>query len=112
LDPGDFTEKLILDTYDARVFYEPDVSGLLIKVLRKDDCIFDVGANCGYFTSLAAALVGPRGHVLAIEPAPGCVARLKANVARNAVGNVSIVEKVATNRSGEITFHINRDNSG
>lgn len=112
LDPADFTQKLILDNYDARVFYEADVSGLMIKVLRKGDVVFDVGANCGYYACLASALVGAGGHVVAIEPAPDCVARLKANIALSGTRNVVVVEKVATNHAGQSTFHINRDNSG
>jgi len=109
---GDFTEKLILDTFDARVFYEADVSGLMIKVLRKGDVVFDVGAKLRLLHLACFGFSGASGHVLAIEPAPDCVLRLKANVARNGAGNVGIVEKVATDRAGETTFHVNRDNSG
>jgi len=112
LDPSDFTEKTILDHYNAQSFYESDVSMLLINVLRAGDVVFDIGANCGYFSVFAASLVGPRGHVVAIEAAPSCVERLKSNIARNALANVSVVDKVAAERAGEMTFHLNRDNSG
>jgi len=112
LDPSDFTEKMILDHHTARSFYEPDVSTLMLTVLRAGDVVFDVGANCGYFSALAGALVGPSGHVVAVEAAPSCVKRLKANVERNRFAHVSIVEKVATEAVGEATFHLNRDNSG
>src|ERR1700682_3231224 len=66
LDASDFTEKAILDNYNARSFYESDVSMLMINVLRSGDVVFDVGANCGYFSVLAASLVGPRGRVVAM----------------------------------------------
>jgi FkbM family methyltransferase len=112
LDASDFTEKAILDNYNARSFYESDVSMLMLNVLRSGDVVFDVGANCGYFSVLAASLVGPRGHVMAMEPAPSCLARLKANLQRNALANVSVVEKVVTDRAGETIFHLNRDNNG
>jgi len=104
---ADFTEKAILDNYNARSFYESDVSMLMINVLRSGDVVFDVGANCGYFSVLAASLVGPSGHVVAMEPAPSCLARLKANLQRNAFANVSVVEKVVTEHAGEEIFHLN-----
>jgi FkbM family methyltransferase len=112
LDPADFTEKAILDYYGARSFYEPDVSMLLIQVLRAGDVVFDVGANCGYFSVLAGALVGRGGQVVALEAAPACIERLKVNVARNAFHHLDIVAKAASNRVGETVFHLNRDNSG
>ena len=112
LDPSDLTEKLILDHYDAKQFYEPDVSRLMLQVLRKGDVVFDVGANCGYFTLLAATLVGATGRVVAIEPAPACIARLEANLRRNTFSNVVVVERVAAAQSGEVQFYLNSDNSG
>src|SRR4051812_16417079 len=112
LDPGDFTEKAILDNYAARSFYEPDVSTLMTQVLRAGDVVFDVGANCGYFSVLAAALVGPKGRVVSMEAAPYCLNRLAANLARNRFQQVDVVAKAASNRAGEAIFHINRDNSG
>jgi len=112
LDIADATQKHILDFYDAGNLYEPDISRLMINVLKKGDVVFDVGANCGYFSVLAASLVGPRGHIVAMEPAPSCLARLKANLQRNTLANVSVVEKVVTDRAGEAIFHLNRDNSG
>jgi FkbM family methyltransferase len=84
----------------------------MIRVLQPGDVVFDVGANCGYFSILAASLVGPRGHVVAMEPAPSCLARLKGNVERNGLINISVVEKVVTDRVGDTSFHLNRDNSG
>jgi FkbM family methyltransferase len=112
LDPADFTERLILKSYAARNLYEPGLAMLMLTVLKRGDVVFDVGANCGYFSILAGAIVGSRGHVVAIEPAPTCVARLKANLALNGFDHISVVEKVATDFEGEIMFHLNRDNSG
>jgi len=112
LDPADLTEKGILDYYDARNFYEPDVSRLMLQVLRKGDIVVDVGANCGYFTLLAASLVGPSGTVVSIEPAPACVKRLEANLRRNALANVIVLDRVAAAQTGEVTFYLNSDNSG
>jgi FkbM family methyltransferase len=50
--------------------------------------VVDGGAHVGYFTCQAARLVGPRGIVLAFEPAPRNLQLLQANVWRNGFGNV------------------------
>ncbi len=112
LDPSDFTEKAILDHFNARSFYEPDVSTLMIQVLRAGDVVFDVGANCGYFSAFAGTLVGPNGRVVALEAAPRCLERLRVNLVRNGFRHVDVVAKAAGNRIGEAVFHLNRDNSG
>jgi FkbM family methyltransferase len=112
LDASDLTEKLILSHYDAGQFYEPDISRLMLQVLRKGDAVFDVGANCGYFTLLAATLVGPSGKVIAIEPAPACIERLEANIRRNALSNVVVLDRVAAANEGDVKFFFNSDNSG
>jgi FkbM family methyltransferase len=112
LDPGDLTEKTILDFYNSRVFYEPEVAGLMVNILKSGDVVIDVGANCGFFTALAGTLIGPRGHVMAFEPAAACVTRMRANLDRNGLANVSIIDRVATAQSGETRFYLNSDNSG
>lgn len=53
--------------------------------LRPGSVFFDVGANVGFFALLAARAVGPRGHVVAVEPMPGNVAALRRNLERNHV---------------------------
>jgi FkbM family methyltransferase len=112
LDTNDPTEKAMLDCSDARVLYEADVAGLMINVLRLGDVAVDVGANCGFFTILAATLVGSSGHVVAIEPSPACLARLQINLALNGLTNVTVVDRVATEHSGEARFYLCSDNSG
>lgn len=48
--------------------YEPHVTGELRRLLKAGMVFVDVGANIGYFTMLAASLVGPGGKVIAFEP--------------------------------------------
>jgi len=94
LDGGDFTEKLILDTFRCPCLLRGRRFRAHDQGAEKGDCRFRRRRELRLLTSLASALVGASGHVLAIEPAPDCVLRLKANVARNGAGNVGIVEKV------------------
>jgi len=49
--------------------FEPEETAILRKALRPGMTFVDVGANCGYFTALASALVGEEGRVVSFEPA-------------------------------------------
>jgi FkbM family methyltransferase len=40
------------------------------KFLRRGDVFFDIGANIGYLSAIAAGLVGPQGQVHCFEPVP------------------------------------------
>jgi FkbM family methyltransferase len=50
--------------------YELDIQAALKRELRAGDTFFDVGANAGFFTLVAAKLVGPSGRCVAFEPIP------------------------------------------
>jgi hypothetical protein len=56
--------------------YEKGVTDAIITALRAGDVFLDVGANIGYFSTLAARLVGPSGRVIAFEPHAGARAAL------------------------------------
>lgn len=60
----------------------------------------DVGANAGYFALLGARRVGRQGRILAVEPHPTSVRRLKRHLEINRVSNVSVVEAAAGDRTG------------
>ena len=46
------------------------------KILRPGDIFFDVGANIGYLSAVAAGLVGTDGEIHSFEPVPAYFARL------------------------------------
>jgi FkbM family methyltransferase len=65
----------------------------------------DVGAHIGYFTLIAADIVGPKGRVIAFEPDPRNASILTANV--NSAGKddmVKIVRAAVGAKSGTILF--------
>ena len=59
--------------------YEAPMTKLLQTVLQKSDTFVDIGGNEGYFSVLAASLVGQNGKVFCIEPQ----SRLKPVILRN-----------------------------
>jgi FkbM family methyltransferase len=63
--------------------YEIEIVALLRDLLRPGDTFVDVGANIGYLSCVAAGSVGPAGHVISFEPAPGCFRHLQATRAAN-----------------------------
>lgn len=105
-------EKTIASYLRSGRYYEPDVSLALTRLIREGDSVVDVGANVGFFTVLLGALTGPSGRVLSIEPGAHNLSRLKANLALNGFGHVSVLEQPVTDKEGEVTFFINSDDSG
>jgi FkbM family methyltransferase len=55
--------------------------------IRPGDVVYDVGANVGVYTLLAAHRVGPAGRVYAFEPHAATTATLLENVTLNGLGD-------------------------
>jgi FkbM family methyltransferase len=88
----------------ARGDMEPAVQNALADHLRPGDVFYDLGANIGFYTLLAARAVGARGKVFSFEPDFENARRLERNVARNGFANVSIIEAGVWSSSGERNF--------
>ena len=110
-----FGAKLLVDTTDVVLapwllsdgLWEAQVTDWLQQILKPGHVFVDVGANIGYFTVLGGRLVGPSGHVVAVEAHP----RLAALVQRNAVMNgiypwVTTHEAAAWSTSTSLPFHV------
>ncbi|HEV2499371.1 MAG TPA: FkbM family methyltransferase [Terriglobia bacterium] len=63
--------------------WEHGVTTFLLDLIKPDMTVVDVGANIGYFTLLAASLVGEKGIVYAFEPNPANFKLLQKNVIAN-----------------------------
>ncbi len=50
--------------------YERGTTKLLIKLLKTKRCVFDIGANVGYYSLLIASLLEGKGEVYVFEPWP------------------------------------------
>lgn len=56
--------------------YEDRFRRELLSSIRSGDCVWDVGANVGFYTTRMANLVGQEGCVVAFEPSPANLASL------------------------------------
>lgn len=77
-------------TIISQKVYEPHLTSLLRKTLRPGMVFVDIGANLGYFTLLAAKIVGNTGHVFAFEPSEYNYKYLLYNTKLNNFDNVDI----------------------
>jgi FkbM family methyltransferase len=71
--------------------YEPHITRHMKHALAPGMFFLDVGANIGYFTLLAAHLVGCQGKVFAVEPYQYNVKLLYLSAQRNGFENVEIL---------------------
>lgn len=80
--------------------YEAPVAHALTENLRQGGVFYDIGANIGYFTMLAARQVGPVGRVCAFEPVARNAAAIVRSARLNGFGNIDVFEKAAGARGG------------
>jgi FkbM family methyltransferase len=71
--------------------FEPNEFAFLRRTLRPGMTFVDIGANEGLFTLFAARRVGGSGRVIAVEPSDRERRILERNLARNGLGNVTVV---------------------
>jgi FkbM family methyltransferase len=83
---------------------EPEVQAALGKYLRPGMSVYDIGANIGFFSLLAARLVGAAGRVTAFEADPEIAARLRENVERNKDAPISVEEKAVWSSANPVFF--------
>ena len=85
--------------------YEPEVTRMVEGLLKPGDIFVDVGANLGYFTLLAAPIVGHDGHVYAVEPNDLNVKLLESSIRANGFGNISVMQVGASERIETLLLH-------
>ncbi|MEU4234335.1 FkbM family methyltransferase [Nonomuraea sp. NPDC026600] len=86
--------------------WEPHLTAWLRRRLHPGDTFIDVGANIGYFTVLASRLVGPSGHVVAIEACPQFHQALTQNLRANRCGNVRSLNTAVYDTATCLTFYL------
>ncbi len=70
--------------------HEPHVTEAVRNILKPGMVAVDIGANIGYFTLLAASIVGPAGRVYAFEPNPSNCALIQLSAEVNHFEHVEL----------------------
>lgn len=72
--------------------------------IRPAAVVYDIGANVGFYTILAADLVGPAGRVYAFEPLGRNVDYIRRHAALNRFENIEVFEAAVADQGGEAFF--------
>jgi FkbM family methyltransferase len=86
-----------------------DVQRALQTVVRSGHVVYDVGANVGFFTVIAARLVGPSGKIVAFEPLEENFNLLRRNAQLNGFLNVIASDCALADRDGSAEFLLSKD---
>lgn len=100
-----FGSDLSLAIYVGGAF-EPNEFTVLDRILEPGGTFIDIGANEGVYSLYAAARVGRKGRVVAVEPSPREIASLRANLSLNPRLHVSVVEAAVAETNGWADFHV------
>jgi FkbM family methyltransferase len=88
--------------------YERNETRYIKTILKPGMTVVDVGAHIGYYTTIAARIVGPAGRVHAFEPRPENVAVLRQNAAL--FGETVVVHEAAvSDLSGRGRLYLDAD---
>ncbi len=83
---------------------EPGIQEQFRKYLEPGDCFYDVGAHIGFYSLVAARLVGERGCVVAFEPDSANATVLEENVLKNGFSQVEVVGAAVWSHNGRVVF--------
>jgi len=94
---GSFLHECWLGTYES------DFQNRLVKEIKIGTVFYDIGANVGFYSLLAAKLVGS-GSVYAFEPLPANVKYLRKHLQLNGIDNVKPIEMAISDSCGPVSF--------
>lgn len=92
--------------------YEPGTTRTFQKTVKPGMVVIDVGAHVGYYSLLAASLVGPTGRIYAFEPEDENHRLLKKNIELNGYENIIVTKIAISDTVGNSSLHRTALDSG
>ncbi len=105
-NPTSYVAKRVF--WDGMKGFEDGVTRVFVDLIKDADVFFDVGANIGYYSLLAAAL-NPKLKIFSFEPVPGPHKYLRDNAVLNHFENITPVQTAVSDRDGEIEFYFSKN---
>jgi len=93
-------------------YHELHITELFRKLMRKGMVIIDLGANIGWYSLLAAAVLGDHGIIIAYEPEPNNFALLSKSIEINNFRSIRAFQCCVSNIDGYRTLHLASENLG
>jgi FkbM family methyltransferase len=94
-------------------FYDRQEYEFIRRELPPDGVFFDIGANVGLYSLWATSVLDRRGRVVAMEPNPPALRRLRFNIACNHREDlIQVVAMGASDVAGEFELHLDSTNLG
>jgi FkbM family methyltransferase len=91
---GESCPELALGTYEV------PIQKIFAQYLKAGDTFYDIGANVGFFSIIAAKLVGDTGKVYAFEPGEGNAKSVRHNAQLNNFSQIEVIAKAVSHTSG------------
>lgn len=92
--------------------FEKFETELFKSLIREGMVVVDIGAYAGYYSLVAANLVGEEGKVYAFEPNPENYVLLLKNLEMNRYKNVTPAQKAIADRNGKTRLFLALENKG
>ncbi len=114
LDKG-FRMKLDLADEEQRKIYfyghyhERYEARMVLALLDMDEVFWDIGANIGYFSLIAATALRNSGQILAFEPGHLAYERLLDNISLNSFTNIETYNLAVAEAEGEAVLYLSAD---
>ena len=109
---GPISDLFVTHTIRRKGQWEPHEEAVLRRIVRPGMRALDIGANIGYFTAVLSEVVGPQGHVWAVEAAPRLAECLKKSIEKNNWKNVTLLTVAASTGSAELMIGYSFTNFG
>jgi FkbM family methyltransferase len=84
--------------------YEHRKQRILPSIVKLGETVCDIGANAGFYTLALSRLVGSDGHVIAFEPFPANLDKIRRHLDLNKIENVTVTGCALCDRIGSVPF--------